>query len=177
MTEQCNPLLRQPHDWSHPILQPQDIMRKILSGATGVSVYIGTRRPEAEILHPQCSGDNSWPIHCCTVWYTRYEWYLAAALVGGSVSNLKTEDRDVLLIDLLYMMYLFWSRVLALPPPYNCRRKSSPCWSTSSCVLLGDVNTSRIWELLCDFIISNALVLPFMYNADVVSQPVILWRN
>ena len=31
-------------------------------------------------------------------------------------------------------MYFFWSSVLALPPPYNYRRKSSPCWGTSSCV-------------------------------------------
>ena len=139
----------------------------VKSGATGLSVSIGTRRPEAETLHPQSSGDSSWLIHSYTAWYTRYEWYLADALLGGSVSNLKTGDREVLLNDLLYMMYLFWSRVLALPSPYSCRWKSPPCWATSTCVLPGDVNTSRIWELLCDFIIWSVLVFPFIYEADV----------
>ena len=33
------------------------------------------------------------PSHCCTVWYARKEWYLAAAEVGGNVSSLNVPVR------------------------------------------------------------------------------------
>ena len=65
--EQNSPAFLHPHILPHPDLHPQDMIWSKLSGATDLSLSIGTSTPPL-FCHPHSCGERLFPNHCWTAW-------------------------------------------------------------------------------------------------------------
>ena len=112
MAVQSKPALRQEHFFPHPVLHPQETIRSMDFEATGLSVHMGMRTPSLQ-YQPQSVGSKERPNHCCTVRYTRYDRYLAAADVGGKLCRWKAVKFPGLLFFFLFMnrKYSMWRQL------------------------------------------------------------------
>ena len=86
------PAFRHPHLPLHPVVQRQNMLFKIFSGATGSFVVIGKRDPSSILVQPHCSGCKLLSSHCWICKYTLNECCSAAPLVGGN------EERSALIL-------------------------------------------------------------------------------
>lgn len=101
-------------------MHSHDTMLSKMSGATGISVSIGTRVPSYD-RHPHFVGGKLLSIHSWTVWYVQYKCCFAGALVGGELASWNNELKELQPMAHLYALCRNSSRDPTLLAPYSFR--------------------------------------------------------